>query len=94
MTNKIREAAEAIAWDISDRRGIKKEWEMIDDDVIEEIIVTWMGIIEGATLRICKRTKRKGLYRLQCCDFDEDDNDDFCRFCGGKVVDVTTMRSD
>mgnify|MGYP001611918986 CR=1 FL=1 len=32
--------------DISDRRGIKHEWDGIDGDIQEEIIDTWKSIIE------------------------------------------------
>lgn len=32
--------------DLSDRRGIKWEWEKIDGDVQDEIIEKWIGIID------------------------------------------------
>jgi hypothetical protein len=36
--------------DISDRRGLKREWAKIDDDVKEEIMLAWAKIIdEGIT---------------------------------------------
>lgn len=32
--------------DISDRRGLRQEWEQIDCDIQDEIIEKWLGIIE------------------------------------------------
>lgn len=33
--------------DISDRRGLKREWNQIDGDIQDEIIDEWLAIIEG-----------------------------------------------
>ena len=33
--------------DISDRRGLRQEWEQIDGDVQDEIIEKWLTIIEN-----------------------------------------------
>ncbi len=33
--------------DISDRRGLRQEWEGIDGDIQDEIIDKWSKIIEG-----------------------------------------------
>jgi len=34
--------------DISDRRGLRQEWEQIDGDIQDEIIEKWRKIIEGS----------------------------------------------
>jgi hypothetical protein len=36
-----------IVRDFTDRRGLRQEWEQIDDDIQEEILSTWLGIIKG-----------------------------------------------
>jgi len=36
-----------IISDLSDRRGLRQEWENIDGDIQDEIIQKWLGIIEG-----------------------------------------------
>lgn len=41
-------AARAIVDNLSDRRGLKREWATVDDDVKAEIIETWARIIERA----------------------------------------------
>ena len=33
--------------DISDRRGLRQEWEAIDGDIQDEIIETWVKILES-----------------------------------------------
>jgi len=35
-----------IVYDLSDRRGLKQEWDNIDDDVKEEIIQKWINIVK------------------------------------------------
>ena len=35
----------AIVADITDRRGLKHEWNAIDDDVQAEILATWDGLL-------------------------------------------------
>ena len=51
-----RDAAKKIIWgvirDLSDRRGFKQEWSMIDEDVKTEIINTWELIAIAAILEI------------------------------------------
>lgn len=46
--------AEAIVFDIvsdlTDRRGLRQEWDNIDDDIQEEIIQKWVNIVEHKTL--------------------------------------------
>lgn len=35
--------------DFTDRRGLRQEWEQIDEDVQEEIFRTWLRIIKKQT---------------------------------------------
>ncbi len=35
-----------IIADLSDRRGLRQEWEEIDGDIQDEIIDKWIGILE------------------------------------------------
>ena len=35
-----------IVADFTDRRGLRQEWEQIDEDIQEEILQTWLQIIE------------------------------------------------
>lgn len=44
-------AVECIVRDIKDRRGLRQEWEEIDEDIQGEIMVEWMAII----LRECSK---------------------------------------
>lgn len=37
-----------ISRDISDRRGLKREWDAIDADVMEEIRMTWVAVFDAA----------------------------------------------
>jgi hypothetical protein len=36
---------EAILEDLTDRRGLRHEWERIDEDIQEEIRQTWITIV-------------------------------------------------
>lgn len=36
-----------IVADFTDRRGLRQEWEQIDDDIQEEILETWLQIIKS-----------------------------------------------
>jgi hypothetical protein len=36
---------EALIEDLSDRRGLRHEWESIDEDIQEEIRQTWITIV-------------------------------------------------
>ena len=38
----------AIVKDFTDRRGLRQEWEGIDDEIREEIITEWESIAEKA----------------------------------------------
>jgi trans-2-enoyl-CoA reductase len=37
---------EEIIKDLSDRRGLRQEWNQIDEDIQEEIRETWVGIVQ------------------------------------------------
>jgi len=63
-----RTPVEKIIWDLSDRRGLRHEWEQIDEDLQAEISEEWAGIIAEesdpsiAVTRIVEDlTDRKGL---------------------------------
>ena len=52
LTDKI---FERLSLDISDRRGLKQEWERIDDDIMEEDVKpAWKRIIEDEVLKFNK----------------------------------------
>jgi hypothetical protein len=44
--SKEEQIAFDIIADFTDRRGLKQEWEQIDEDVKEEIIQTWINIVK------------------------------------------------
>ena len=46
---QARIAVAAIVKDLSDRRGLRQEWEQIDDDIREEIRETWAELIVAAS---------------------------------------------
>jgi hypothetical protein len=46
--NALEKAVSGLEADISDRRGLKREWEQIDADVKQEIRATWKTIIATA----------------------------------------------
>lgn len=35
-----------IVSDLTDRRGFRQEWEQVDEDIQEEILSTWLEIIQ------------------------------------------------
>jgi hypothetical protein len=41
----VNEAIDSLIKDISDRRGLRHEWEQIDDDVVVEIREKWFDIL-------------------------------------------------
>jgi hypothetical protein len=43
-------AVDAIINDLSDRRGLKREWAQIDPDIQQEIRDTWTALIVKAML--------------------------------------------
>lgn len=44
--DKAMKAVNAIIEDLSDRRGLRQEWESIDNDIQQEIREEWAGLIE------------------------------------------------
>lgn len=40
------EAVKRILADVTDRRGWRHEWDMFDEDIQEEIQVTWKRILD------------------------------------------------
>lgn len=47
--NDPASVVEAIIADLSDRRGLRQEWQAIDDDIRAEIKATWIRIARGGT---------------------------------------------
>jgi hypothetical protein len=45
-TNKAKRIAAAILADVTDRRGWSQEWDGFDEEIQEEIVVTWEKIID------------------------------------------------
>lgn len=43
--DKAEKIVAALIKDLSDRRGLRHEWEQIDDDIQEEIRNTWVAIV-------------------------------------------------
>lgn len=44
-TTKAEEIVFDIMRDFTDRRGLRQEWEQIDDDIKEEIIEKWITLV-------------------------------------------------
>lgn len=44
---KVKNTVFKIIYDMSDRRGLKQEWEQIDEDIQCEIIQQWIDIVEA-----------------------------------------------
>lgn len=44
--DKAKNILFAIVNDFTDRRGLRHEWEQIDNDIQNEVLVEWLGIIE------------------------------------------------
>ena len=44
--SKSKEIVFSILNDLTDRRGLKQEFDQIDDDIKEELIETWIEITE------------------------------------------------
>jgi hypothetical protein len=47
MVTIEKEIVFAILFDFTDRRGLRQEWEQIDDDIKEEMIQTWIDIVKS-----------------------------------------------
>lgn len=48
VDNAATLAVSGIIEDLTDRRGLRQEWEQIDDDTQEEIKGRWRGIVADA----------------------------------------------
>ena len=48
MNDAITDVVEGIVDDILSRKGIGNEWEMIDEDIQEEIKAEWVVLIKRA----------------------------------------------
>lgn len=46
--SKAKEIVNAIIADLTDRRGLRQEWEQIDSDIQEDIRQEWIEIVETA----------------------------------------------
>lgn len=44
-----RKIVKAIINDLTNRRGLRHEWDQIDDDIRREIVNTWTDIVEETT---------------------------------------------
>jgi hypothetical protein len=42
-----KEIVFAILHDFTDRRGLRQEWEQIEEDIKEEMIQTWIDIVKS-----------------------------------------------
>ena len=49
----------AIIADLRDRRGLRKEWANIDEEVKQEIVQTWVKITNDVILETLKAIDRK-----------------------------------
>lgn len=49
MTNRQLAAkiVDDIVDDLQDRRGLRQEWDQIDDDVKQQILIKWIDIAES-----------------------------------------------
>ena len=45
--DKVSLAVDSIIADLTDRRGLRQEWEQIDKDIKNDIIEVWDGIIRN-----------------------------------------------
>jgi len=59
MTETSKQTAQQIAGDISNRRGLGDEWDMLDDEVQSQIIEVWAGLID-ATIEAAINAAREG----------------------------------
>jgi len=42
---QARKIVDLIIKDLNDRRGLRHEWDQIDDDIKEEIVSVWTDIV-------------------------------------------------
>ena len=45
MEDVARQIVDNILYDLTDRRGLRQEWEQIDDDIQQEIKDAWFQIV-------------------------------------------------
>ena len=58
--NKARKIVDDLIADLTDRRGLRQEWEAIDEETQEEIRETWAKIVqEGAKASEIKSSEIK-----------------------------------
>ncbi len=50
VMSRSQNVLDAIIGDLTDRRGLENEWDLIDDDVKQEIKNTWLEIIYQAMI--------------------------------------------
>lgn len=48
LESHARDVVDTLIADLSDRRGLKSEWNRIDEDVREEIRASWLLLVRGA----------------------------------------------
>ena len=48
MRNVAKQIVKDILADLTNRRGLRQEWEQIDDDIQKEIIKEWQTIVNSA----------------------------------------------
>lgn len=48
MSKQAKKAVQAIVRDLTDRRGLRQEWDNIDSEIQAEIKVQWAALIDKA----------------------------------------------
>lgn len=51
VSKEARDAVKQIIDDMTDRRGLRQEWDAIDDDIQKEIRETWQKIVHEAIVK-------------------------------------------
>ena len=67
MSKTTKRIVRILEEDFTDRRGLRQEWENIDDDVKKEIFVTWEKLIDKELHKSLKVLKPIKEY-LECVD--------------------------
>lgn len=58
---KAVDAVRAIVADLTDRRGLKREWHAIENEIQWQIVETWIGYVEACTgPQVSDATKAEG----------------------------------
>lgn len=55
MNNLAKSVVEKILDDLTDRRGLRHEWERLDDDVKDEIRQKWEEIVKDEARKLRKK---------------------------------------